>query len=57
MGATAAALVAKSLAPVTARTAGQAYSYNELVNRPSYMKGKILEDCLEHPAECTLIVW
>lgn len=58
IGATAAALVAQAIKPVGARTGGgHGYGYNELINRPSYMKGKIMEDCLEHPADCAMVVW
>ena len=56
MGFTGAALVAKSFTPATSRSVSQAYGHDELINRPYYMKGKILEDCLENPAECALLV-
>jgi hypothetical protein len=55
MGFTGAALVAKSF--TTSRSVSQAYGYDELINRPIYLKGKVLEDCLENPAECALLVW
>ena len=50
MGATAAALLAQAFTPPA-----PVYVYSETINRPAYMKGKLLEACLEYPVECTLI--
>ena len=49
VGATAAALVAHTFSPGD----GYHYSYKESITRPSYFKGKLLQDCLDGP-ECAL---
>ena len=33
------------------------YAYNRAQNKPYYLKGRILKDCLDDAVECSLVVW